>query len=312
MLRARVVVVVLSTLIAAAWSALALAQASPNAPAPPVTAAPTPTSSVGTPSEAAPLAPTQAPADAHVKGAGDAVALAKATQNPVADLVSLPFQFNFNNGGGLGDETMFNLNFQPVIPIHLGSRVNLIARSIVPILSVPNPNGGRDRGMGDIQEQLFLAPSAAGKVVWGLGPMLSFPTATVPSATTGSWGLGPSGVFVINAGPFVLGGLVSQVWNIKDNAGPPRTNIFSAQPFVNYNFGAGWALGLAPIITASWDADRSNTWTLPLGGSVSKTLVFDKQPMTLSFQYYRNVIRPDGAPANQIRVVLNFLFPGKA
>jgi hypothetical protein len=265
----------------------------------------------------APSAPPAEPAShpatpAHEAHGEDVGALAKATQNPVADLVSLPFQFNFNMGGALGDQTMFNLNFQPVIPIHLGSKVNLIARSIVPMLSTPTPTGDRDRGIGDIQEQLFFAPSAATKVVWGVGPALSFPTATVPVAITGSWGLGPSGVVVATLGPFVVGALASQVWSVKDNEGRPRTNLLSVQPFFNYNFGHGWALGLAPIITASWDAARDDTWTLPLGASISRTLVFAKQPMTLGFQYYYNVLRPDSAAANQIRVVVNFLFPGKA
>jgi hypothetical protein len=274
-------------------------------------ASPPPAPPVGAPetnadgAAAAAGAPNGAPPPAK-----DVAELAKATQNPVADLVALPFQFNFNTGGGLGDQTLFNLNFQPVIPIHLGSKVNLIARSIVPIFSAPAAGGERERGLGDIQEQLFFAPSRAGALVWGLGPIFSFPTATAASFVTGSWGLGPTGVFVLNAGAFVVGGLISQVSNIKDNEGRPRTNLFTLQPFFNYNFGAGWAVGLAPIITASWDAPRDDTWTLPLGASISRTLVFDKQPMTLSFQYYRNVVRPDAGPANQLRVVVNFLFPG--
>ena len=148
-------------------------------------------------------------------------------------------------------------------------------------------------------------------MVWGLGPVISFPTATVPTSVTGSWALGGGGVLVINAGSFVLGTLLSQVWNVKDNGGAPETNLLTLQPFVNYNFGPGWALGLAPLVTANWDAKRDNTWTLPLGGSLSRTLVFEKRPMTLSFQYYRNVLRPDAGPDNQVRVVVNLLFPSK-
>src|SRR5262249_32472996 len=148
-----------------------------------------------------------APGAAAASAGQDAVALSKKTQNPVADLVALPFQFNFNNGGGLRDQTQMVLNFQPVIPIHLGSKVNLIARSVIPILSTPDGSGRRDRGLGDIQEQLYFAPAKEGLFTWGLGPVFSFPTATVPAATTGSWGLGPGGLFVVTAGPFVVGGL---------------------------------------------------------------------------------------------------------
>src|SRR5262245_5858435 len=65
----------------------------------------------------------------------DASSLAKETQNPVSSVISIPFQFNFNSGGGLNDRTLFNLNFQPVIPFKLTSSLNLIARTIVPIVS---------------------------------------------------------------------------------------------------------------------------------------------------------------------------------
>jgi hypothetical protein len=253
------------------------------------------------------LAEPATAADSH---AHDVTALSKQTQNPVADLVSLPFQFNFNNGGALRDQTQMVLNFQPVIPIHLGSKLNLITRPILPIISTPGSDGRRDRGLGDMQLQTYFAPAGKGALMWGVGPLISFPIATVPAFVTGSWGLGAGGLFVVTHGPFVVGALVNQVWNVKDNDGRPRVNAFSTQPFFNFNFGAGWAVGLAPTITASWDADKENTWTLPLGASITKTLVFDKQPMVIGVQYYRNVIRPDAAPANQLRLVLNFLFPG--
>jgi hypothetical protein len=289
-------------------------------------ASPAPQSSGAPPSEAPTSAPTSAgsnerelgppgpdvkmPAGTKHAASGDVSALAKATQNPVGDLVAIPFQFNFDTGGGLADQTLFNLNFQPVIPMHLAPKLNLIARTILPVLSVLGADGTRSRGMGDIQEQLFFSPAQAKAVVWGFGPILSFPTATVPGYVTGSWGLGPSGVTVVTAGPVVAGALVSQLWAVKDNGGRPRTNALNVQPFINYNFGVGWALGLSPMITANWDAGREETWTLPLGGSISRTFVFQKQPMTLSFHYYRNVLKPDASAANQLRAVVNFLFPG--
>jgi hypothetical protein len=100
----------------------------------------------------------------------------------------VPLQFNFNSGEGLSDENLFNLNIQPVIPIHLTPRVNMIARTIVPIESFPGPSGTRFSGFGDIQEQLFFTPAMAGKVIWGVGPVFSFPTATAEPAKT--WNLG--------------------------------------------------------------------------------------------------------------------------
>src|SRR5882724_5747392 len=109
---------------------------------------------------------TPAPPQAATEGQ-DVNQLAKQTQNPVGDIISLPFQFNFNSGGGLADETYFNLNFQPVIPIHLSSSVTAIARTIVPINSFPGPSGTRFSGLGDIQEQLFFTPARPGKFIWG-------------------------------------------------------------------------------------------------------------------------------------------------
>src|SRR5882672_2012506 len=97
----------------------------------------------------------------------DATELAKKTQNPVGDVTSLPFQFNFNTGGDLGDQTLLNLNFQPVIPFKLTDNWSMIARTIVPLYSVPGANGISYSGVGDIQEQLFVTPAHPGKLIWG-------------------------------------------------------------------------------------------------------------------------------------------------
>src|SRR3954463_11762740 len=94
----------------------------------------------------------------------EATRLAKATQNPVADLISLPFQFNFNTGGGFDDGTFFNLNFQPVVPVKgVFKKYTVILRTIVPYLSMPI-GGTRQAGLGDIQAQLFATPAKSGKV----------------------------------------------------------------------------------------------------------------------------------------------------
>ncbi|MFE8595923.1 neuromedin U [Archangium violaceum] len=241
----------------------------------------------------------------------DATELSKATQNPVGDLLSVPFQFNFNTGGGLEDRTFFLLNFQPVIPIKLSSNWNLIARTIVPVIDAPGPEGTRFRGIGDVQEQLFFAPAKSGGFIWGLGPVLSLPTATVDSVRTGSWAAGPSGVLVVMTGPWVVGGLASQLWTFEDEGGAPRINQLSFQYFINYNFSGGWALVTAPVLTANWEATRGERWTVPVGIGVSKTTVFRRQPLSLAVQYYHNVVRPDDAAANQLRFVFSLLFPTK-
>jgi hypothetical protein len=237
-------------------------------------------------------------------------ALAKKTQNPVGDLLSFPFQFNFNNGGAYGDETMFLLNFQPVLPFALTDGWNVIARTIVPFYNFPGGSPvDRVTGMGDIQQQFYLTPANPGKLIWGIGPVFSFPTATNDFVKTGSWAIGPGAVALTMAGPWVIGGLVNQYWNYSDHGGDPKTNLFVAQPFINYNFGKGWALSCAPLITANFEAADGQEWTVPLGVGITRTTVFGKRPINIAVQYYANVVRPDAAPGNQLRIVLAPLYP---
>lgn len=246
----------------------------------------------------------QAPAAEH-----DAAELAKKTQNPVGDIVSLPFQFNFNGGGALKDQASFNLNIQPVFPIHISPAVTLISRTIIPIDSFPGTNGIRYSGTGDIQEQTFLTPAKPGRLIWGIGPSFSFPTATALPARTGTWAAGGSLVVVGMPGRWVVGSLFSQLSPLTDSNGPPRTNTFVWQYFVNCNFGKGWAIVTAPSITANWDAVSAQRWTVPVGLGISRTLVFNRQPMTLGFQYYKNVEKPNDAPGTLVRFSISFIFP---
>ena len=239
----------------------------------------------------------------------DATELAKASQNPVGDLISLPFQFNFNTGGDFEDRTFFNLNFQPVMPIKVAPGVNLIARTIVPVVSVPGPDSQRFSGIADIQQQLFFTPSAPGKIIWGAGPAFLIPSATADVTKTGTWAGGIDAVALTMHGPWVVGGLLSQFWPMADEGGEPEVNQFVFQWFVNYNFGQGWALSTAPLITANWDAEEGQRWTVPMGIGITKTTVFNGRPMSLGVQYYYNVERPDSVAATQLRFSVALLYP---
>jgi len=242
----------------------------------------------------------------------EATRLAKATQNPVADLVSLPFQFNFNNGGGLDDRTFFNLNFQPVVPIKgVLEKWTIIARTIVPYVSVPTGPDSRQGGLGDIQEQLFFTPAQAGSVIWGVGPIFSIPTATADAVRTGSWAFGPTAVILTSPGPWVIGALLNNLWTFADEGDDTEVNQFLLQPFINYNFGKGWALATAPIITANWDASDGEEWTVPIGAGLTKTTVFNGRPMSVGFQYYHNVEHPTASASNLFRVTISLLYPSR-
>jgi hypothetical protein len=241
----------------------------------------------------------------------NATELAKKTQNPVGDLVSVPFQFNFNGGGDLGDSTFFNLNIQPVIPFKLTSDWSMILRPVIPVDSVPGPDGTSYSGFGDIQVQMYITPTSPGKLIWGVGPMLSLPTATASPVETGTFGAGVGAVGLTMTGPWVIGALVNQFWPAHDTGGEPKTNLFVLQPFINYNFGQGWALAFAPLITANWDASSGNQWTVPIGLGVTRTTVFNGRPMNIGAQYYYNLARPDGSAGYTFRFVIAPLYPTK-
>lgn len=251
------------------------------------------------------------PAGAQAKhGEIDATALAKKTQNPVGDLVSLPFQFNFNSGGGYVDQTYFNLNFQPVVPIKISPKTNIIARAIVPFVNLPGPTPfDRTGGIADIQAQFYFAPAEPGKLIWGVGPMFSLPTATNDLVATGAWAMGPGGVALKMSGPWVIGGLLNVVWTFSDEGGDPETNMLTMQPFVNYNFGKGWAISSSPLLTMNMDAPSGQEWTIPLGLGITRTTQFNGRPMTVGMQFYGNVEHPDAAAATQLRFILSLLYP---
>jgi hypothetical protein len=174
--------------------------------------------------------------------------LAKKTQNPVADLISVPFQSNFNFGVGPTQGTQYVLNIQPVIPIHLNADWNLITRTILPVIYQPelSPGTGPNTGLGDLNPTLFLSPAKSGGLIWGVGPTFTLPTATDTALGTGKWSAGPAGVVLSMQGPWVLGVLANQQWSFAGDADRRSVSQLLIQPFVNYNLQDGWYLVSAP------------------------------------------------------------------
>jgi hypothetical protein len=236
--------------------------------------------------------------------------LAKETQNPVANLISVPFQNNFNFNVGPNHVTQYNLNFQPVIPISLNEDWNLITRTIVPVINQPSPAHGVPSafGLGDINPTLFFAPAKATKFIWGVGPTFTFPTATDPLLGNQKWDAGPAVVALIMQGPWVVGALANQQWSFA-GWGHQNVSAFLVQPFVNYNLPKAWYIAAGPIMTANWKADSDNRWTVPLGGGIGKIQKFGKLPINFSLQAFANVVRPNNAPSWQLRFQVQFLFP---
>jgi len=241
----------------------------------------------------------------------DAEALAKETQNPVANLISVPFQNNFNFNLGPNRVTQYNLNIQPVVPFHLNDNWNLITRTIMPIISQPSPGGGvpSAAGLGDINPTLFLSPAnGSKKFIWGIGPTFTLPTATEPALGNQKWDLGPAAVALTMQGNWVIGALVNQQWSVA-GWGNHNISTFLCQPFINYNLPHGWYLATGPIITSNWEATKGNRWTVPAGGGFGKVQFIGKLPVNFSFQAFYNAVTPKFGSDWQMRFQIQFLFP---
>ena len=239
-------------------------------------------------------------------------ALQKATQNPVADLISVPLQNNSNFGIGSYDRTQNVLNIQPVIPTHLTQDWNLITRIIQPIVWQPNldANSGGTFGLGDMNPTFFFSPARPGRLIWGVGPAFILPTATDPALGQGKWSIGPSFVALAQPGHWTLGVLVSNVWSFAGSSDRASVNQMLVQYFINYNLSQGWYVTVSPIITANWVASSAkNIWTVPFGGGVGRIMKFGLQPVNISAQVYANAVYPSGASPWGLRLQIAFLFP---
>jgi hypothetical protein len=239
--------------------------------------------------------------------------LAKQSQNPIANLISVPFQNNINFGIGPHDRTQNLLLIQPVIPISLSQNWNLISRTIAPVLYQPDveSNSGGEFGLGDINESLFFSPKNPGRIIWGVGPIVQFPTATDDVLGTGKWEAGPTAVALTMPGHWVIGGLINNLWSFAGDNDRKKVSLLTFQYFINYNFSHGWYLTSSPINTANWKADNNNRWTIPLGGGGGKIFHVGKQAFNFQTQAFYNAERPAGAADWTLRIQLVFLFPGK-
>jgi hypothetical protein len=238
--------------------------------------------------------------------------LAKAAQNPVADLISLPFQNNTNFGYGPDDEIQNVLNIQPVVPFHLSENWNLITRTIAPLIYQPEvvEGTGDEFGLGDINLTAFFSPKSPTKgIIWGVGPIFVFPTATDEKLGSEKWSAGPSAVALTIQGPWLYGALINNVWSFAGDNDRDDVNAMLLQPFVNYNLPDGWYLVSSPIITANWEADSDNTWLVPVGGEAGRIFRIGNQPMNAQIQAFYNVEKPEVVGDWTLRFQLQFLFP---
>jgi hypothetical protein len=239
--------------------------------------------------------------------------LAKIAQNPVGNLISVPFQNNTNLNFGPEKGTQNILNIQPVVPISINDDWNIITRTILPVIWQPalGPNDGSLSGIGDLQFNAFLSPAKPGEWIWGAGAIVQAPTQSNTKLGNDNWGLGPT--FVVlhldKGSPWVYGVLINNVWSLTSNKQGGSYSNGVIQPFVNYNFEGGFYLTSAPILTVAWKADSGQQWTVPVGGGVGKIFHIGKLPVNTQLSAYYNVAKPDFGANWQIRAQIQLMFP---
>lgn len=231
--------------------------------------------------------------------------LAKKAQNPIANLISVPIQNNTSFNIGPYDRTANVLNIQPVWPFYGG---RLITRTILPVVWQPDITSetGGTNGIGDLNFTAFYSPETE-DFTWGVGPVLYFPTGK-EGISSDKYSAGLSLVALATPGPWVVGALWNNVWSYAGDDEASDVNQMLLQYFINYNF-SSFYLTSAPIITANWEAEEGQQWTVPFGIGIGKLFKAGKLPLNCSAQYYYNVVTPDYGPDWMLRLQVQMLFP---
>jgi hypothetical protein len=244
----------------------------------------------------------------------DSADLAKKLSNPIAALISVPFQFNYNGGiGPVEDGDQYYVNVQPVIPFSLGPDWNLISRTIVPIIRQNDifPGAGSQFGLGNTTQSFFFSPShVVNGFTWGVGPVFYLPTNTDDLLGPDKWGAGPTAVGLWQGHGWTIGMLANQIWSFAGDSNAADINATYLQPFVSYTTADAWTFTLNTESTYNWVSDE---WSVPINGVVSKLVRFGKQPVSLfaGARYWAVSPAEVGPEGWGVRAGMTFLFPKK-
>jgi hypothetical protein len=240
--------------------------------------------------------------------------LAQKLANPIASLISVPFDFGYNQGYGTEGGEQFSLTLQPVIPITLSEDWNLISRTIVPLIWQDDIAGqsGEQFGLGDTLQSLFFSPSETldvgiGNLTWGAGPVISIPTGTNDLLGAGKLGLGPTGVALIQSGGWTYGALANHVWSVAGENDRVDVNASFIQPFLVYTTPTAWGFGVQSESTYDWE---TNQWSVPINVFINKLTTIGSQKVQFQLQGRYWADSPRGGPEDfGASFKVTFLFP---
>jgi len=238
--------------------------------------------------------------------------LAQELTNPIADLVTIPIQMNFDNDIGRNDEgSKITTNIQPVIPFQFNENWNIITRTIFPIISQDKiyPGAGSQSGLGDITEQLFFSPKkpTAGGIIWGVGAVFILPTATDSKLGTEKWSAGPAGVAITMRGPWTLGALGNHAWSIAGKSSRQDISNTFVQPFAAYTWPSAWTAAVQSETNYNWETEK---WSIPVNAAVSKLVKIGKLPVALMGSVGYWLESPETGPEGiRYRLQANIVLP---
>jgi len=238
--------------------------------------------------------------------------LAQELSNPLADLITIPVQMNYDHNIGVREDGWkLQTNIQPVIPIDWSGDWNLITRTIVPVISQNDiaPGAGSQFGLGDLNVSMFFSPKAptAGGLIWGVGPVFLLPTATDDLLGAKKWGAGPAAVVLTMRGPWTLGMLANHVWSYAGDGDRPDISSTFLQPFAAYTTPDAWTFSFQSETTYN---RKSRKWSIPVNLSVSRLVRWGRLPVSLQGGFGYWLESPDSGPEGfRIRLQANFVLP---
>ncbi len=240
--------------------------------------------------------------------------LAKELANPISSLISVPFDFNYNGNYGAEDGDQLLMNIQPVIPITLNEEWNVISRTILPVIWQNDMVGrsGEQVGLGDTLQSLFFSPSASldtgfGNLTWGVGPAIAIPTATDKLLGSEKLGLGPTGVALVQSGPWTYGALANHIWSVAGKDDRDKVSATFIQPFLVYTTPTAWTFVLQTESSYDWKTEQ---WSVPINAFISKltTIGSQKVQFQVGGRYWAE--SPEGGPSDfGASMKITFLFP---